>query len=238
MTALHKCVFGSMPASGVGLGQSSGSDGSSPEKELMALKKQGGFSLLELMIVVLIGFTAVAVSVMALMPLLKQSAVDSAYDTTLMVLRNYRNLSITQRKMYIVAFTGPGTITVSYQGVAVPPALQPPPVVINTYTIPPDIQYAVQAGFPNTQATTPDNFGTGGTPIDFGQGLGLGSLNYVMFLPDGSSRDSLGNLNSGIIYLTRNNDLYSSRAITVFGSTGRIRGWRLFNQAGSVWVQQ
>jgi hypothetical protein len=33
--------------------------------------------------------------------------------------------------------------------------------------------------------------------------------------------------------------MYSSRAIDVFGTTGRIRGWRLYNQGGTnKWVQQ
>jgi hypothetical protein len=94
------------------------------------------------------------------------------------------------------------------------------------------------AGFP---ATAPDAFGSGITAIDFGQGLGAGSLAYVSFMPDGSSQDTLGNYNSGIIYLSRvaDSNAYTSRSITVWGATGRIRGWRLFKQAGSpVWVQQ
>jgi hypothetical protein len=33
--------------------------------------------------------------------------------------------------------------------------------------------------------------------------------------------------------------LQSMRAITVFGTTGRVRGWRLVQQAGGpTWVQQ
>jgi hypothetical protein len=67
-------------------------------------------------------------------------------------------------------------------------------------------------------------------------------LNFVAFMPDGSARDtnSLGNYNSGVVYLTNPADpIYSSRAVTVWGATGRIRGWRLENRAGSaVWVQQ
>lgn len=94
------------------------------------------------------------------------------------------------------------------------------------------------AGFP---ASTPDGFGTGITAIDFGQGLGAGSLNYVCFMPDGSSRDTLGNYNSGVIYLARTADpnAYNSRSVSVWGATGRIRGWRLYQQAGvPKWAQQ
>jgi hypothetical protein len=48
----------------------------------------------------------------------------------------------------------------------------------------------------------------------------------------------MGNYNSGVIYLTRPSDMYSSRAVSVIGPSGKIRGWRLYNQSGNVWVQQ
>jgi len=53
---------------------------------------------------------------------------------------------------------------------------------------------------PNTAATVARRvFGIGGTAIDFDQGVGLGSQDYVMFMPDGSSQDTVGNLNSGVV---------------------------------------
>lgn len=199
----------------------------------MEVKKTRGFSLLEMMIALGIGLTMACVTVLALLPLLRQSHVDAAYDTTLSVIRTYRSQSVSQSKRYILTFSPPGTITVQYWGVGVP--VSPPPVTVATYTLPPDIEFAVQPGFP---AAAPDSFGTGATAIDFDQGMGLGSQNYIMFMPDGSSQDTLGNFNSGVLYLTRPGDLYSSRAVSVFGTTGRIRGWRLYNQAGNTWVQQ
>jgi len=199
----------------------------------MTSSEKHGFSLLELLVTISIGLTMAGVTFMALMPLFKQNNVDTAYDTTISVIRNYRNQSISQSRRYILTFTAPGTITVQYWGVAVP--VSPPPVTVATVTLPPDIQFAVQAGFP---AAAPDSFGAGGTAIDFDQGMGLGSQNYIMFMPDGSSQDTLGNYNSGVVYLTRPGDMYSSRAISVFGTTGRVRGWRLYNQSGNTWVQQ
>jgi prepilin-type N-terminal cleavage/methylation domain-containing protein len=210
-------------------------DASSSRKRLMTLRNNRGFSLLELLIVIAIGLTMAGVTTMALMPLFKENHVDQAYDLTLSVVRNYRNQSITQSKRYILTFTAPRTITVQYWGVAVP--VSPAPVTIATYTLPQDISFAVQTGFP---ATAPDSFGTGVTAIDFDQGMGLGSQAYIMFMPDGSSQDTLGNYNSGILYLTNPaTNMYSSRAIDVWGTTGRVRGWRLYNQGGvNKWVQQ
>ena len=205
-----------------------------PRKRSMTSSKTRGFSLLELLITISIGLTMAGVTFMALAPLFKQSHVDTAYDTTLSVIREYRNQSISQSKRYILTFTNPGTITVQYWGVGVP--VSPAPVTVATYTLPPDIDFQVQAGFP---AAAPDSFGTGTTAIDFDQGMGLGSQNYIMFMPDGSSQDTLGNYNSGVLYMTQTGgDVFTSRAVSVFGTTGRVRGWRLYNKSGNTWVQQ
>ena len=206
----------------------------------MTLKKQRGFSLLEMLVVVAIGFVLAGITFIAMMPLMNKSHLDSGYSTTLEVLRNTRHLAITQSHQYYVNFNPAGfpagTMQVTYQPPAVGgvlPAIQQ----VSTYSLPTDIVFGVIAGFP---ANAPDSFGTGIKPIDFGQGLGAGSLDYVCFFPDGSSKDNLGNYNSGVVYLTRPTDtMYASRAITVWGATGRIRGWRLIQQAGvPTWIQQ
>jgi len=98
--------------------------------------------------------------------------------------------------------------------------------------LPFDVKFQAVAGLPSPG---PDGWGTGAAPIDFDQGVGAGGLNYVMFLPDGSSQDENGNYNSGVVYMARGGKLVSSKAITVFGTTGRVRGWRL--NAGA-WIEQ
>jgi prepilin-type N-terminal cleavage/methylation domain-containing protein len=209
--------------------------------KVVTSRKSHGFSLLELMIVIAIGLIMAGVTSMALMPLFKQNHVDQAYDTTIGVMRNYRNLAIAQSNRYILTFTAPGTITVQFWGYVAPPAASPAPVTVATYTLPQDIQFAVQAGFPNPG---PDGtaFGTGTTPIVFNACTIVESGNpCVVFNPDGSAQDDAGtpgNYNNGVVYITRPGDLYSSRAINVWGATGRIRGWRLYNQSGNTWVQQ
>ena len=56
-------------------------------------------------------------------PMVIQNHVNSAYDTTLMVLRNTRNLAVTQGHEYYVNFNPAGfpagTIQVQYQPAAV-----------------------------------------------------------------------------------------------------------------------
>jgi prepilin-type N-terminal cleavage/methylation domain-containing protein len=207
----------------------------------MPSRKNHGFSLLELMITVSLALVMCGVTFIYLTPQLNQSHVNSAYDTALMALRNTRNLAITQSHEYFVNFNPAGfpagTIQVEYQPPLVVGALAAPPIQqVNTYTIPGDVTFNVQAGFP---AATPDGFGAGLTAIDFESTPGV-PLNYVVFFPDGSAQDSLGNYSSGVVYLTRVGDsIYASRAVSVWGATGRIRGWRLNQVAGvAEWVQQ
>jgi len=208
----------------------------------MTSKKQRGFSLLEMIITIAIGLTLAGITFIAMMPMFNRNHMELGYDTTLMVLRNTRHLAVTQSHQYYVNFNPAGfpagTIQVTYQPPAVGGGALPPVQQVATYSLPKDISFGVMAGFP---ANAPDSFGSGITAIDFGQGLGGGSLSYVSFMPDGSSRDSLGNYNSGVIYLARASDpnIYNSRSVTVWGATGRIKGWRVYQQGGApIWVQQ
>jgi len=222
-----------------------------PRKSFMTLRKNRGYSLLEMMIVLAVIIILSSFAVFRMQTVLNQAHLDTAYDTTLSTLRNTRNLAIAQSYQYIVTFNpGAGTIQVLWQPpMPSPPAAQvcPATQVAHTYTLPGDITYGVRAGFPTAAASVPDGFGTGAAPVDFGyltNGGGGGSAT-VVFMPDGSIRDNsggcagLGNYSSGVIYLTRAADtIYASRAITVWGTTGRVRGWQLTQPGGPIWVQQ
>lgn len=216
----------------------------------MATTKQRGFSLLELVMVVTFSLIIGGITYMSMKSFLVQGHTNTAYETTYMALRNTRNLAITQQHEYYVNFNPAGfpagTIQVQYQPPAVAgvlPALQQ----VITYTIPSDTSFAIPTatGFPTGAANTPDGFGIGAAAIDFGQGLGVGSLQFVVFMPDGSSQDNLGNYNSGVIYITDTGatgmgQLLATRAISVWGATGRVRGWTL-RQTGattSEWAEQ
>ena len=203
----------------------------------MTLRKNRGFSLLEMMTVIAIGFILAGMAFMTMMPLMKENHVDQAYDTVLSTIRNYRNQSITQGKRYVLTFTSPGTITVAYWGYTPPPGISPAPVTIYTYTLPTDMQFAVATGFPNPG---PDSFGTGSSAIYFNACAVVESGNpCVVFYPDGSAQDDAGNYNNGVVYVMRAGDIYSARAVDVYGTTGRVRGWRLYNVSGTnTWVQQ
>ena len=214
----------------------------------MPERNMRGFSMIEMMIVVAIMVIMGSITFISLQPALRDWQMNEAYDMTLSQLRMARERSIEERKQYIICFgagsqplgaaTPLGAPTAqSIQlfrwdvGTALSAATQ-----ISNVKLPPNIQFQILAGFP---AAAPDSFGTGAVAIDFDQNVAGGNKQQVLFMPDGASRDTLGNLNSGVIYIGQAGFVDNSKAITVFGSTGRIRGWRLIKPSATrQWVQQ
>jgi prepilin-type N-terminal cleavage/methylation domain-containing protein len=201
----------------------------------MSTRRMRGFSLIEMMIVVSVILIACAVGFMTLQPALKAGRVTNAYNFTLAALRQAREDAVGTRRVYMVTFSNaavPNTITITQSDTG---------VVKATYKLPTDVVFGVQAGFPvspTTAPTTPDGFGAGATAIDLDQGVAGGVKTAIYFYPDGSAQDVNSNINNGVIYLGRNGDLYSARALTVWGATGRLRGWRLYkNGATNYWRQ-
>jgi prepilin-type N-terminal cleavage/methylation domain-containing protein len=208
------------------------------KKGSMAIRRMRGYSLLEMLAVVAILMIASAFTIMGIQPALKQSTVTNAYNTTLMRIRQARELAISQRRTYIVRFDSaatPNTITIT-------PASVTPGGTTVVATLPQQVTFHVEPGTPSGAGATPDGFGSGVVAIDFDQGVtgaGASDKTSIYFQPDGSAQDVNSNLNNGVIYMAQTGDLYSSRAITVWGATGRLRGWRLYLSGGSpVWRQQ
>ncbi len=215
-----------------------------------------GFSIIEAMMVVSILLIVSAFAVFNTQSAVRDARVNGAYDTAFTQLRMVRERAIEERKRYIVTFGQPtiagvatplgAPTTKSIQvfrwdyltpaGAVIPSTAA---VQVSTIDLPSDVAFQAISGVPVAPTAVPDGFGVGSVPIDFDQGVGGGGGNLVMFMPDGSSRDLLGNSDNGILYVARNGDLSSSRAITVFGTSGRIRGWRLTLPGGvATWNQQ
>lgn len=199
-----------------------------------------GFSLLEMMMVIALTLTLAAFARMAFVPTLNQTHTTSAYNSTMGTLRRARDQAAADMRIYVVTFTAPGTITVA-QSTATSCQVPPAGPVLVTTVLPSDVSFQIEAGVPtsNTTApTTPDAIGTAALAIDFDEPYSPGTTS-ICFNPDGTATDVLGQVNSGIVYLGRNNDTYSARAITMWGTTGRIRGWRLYNVSGTnTWKMQ
>ena len=186
-----------------------------------------GFTVVEIMVSVTVFMIACAIMLMGIQPALREARVGTAYNLTLNVFRQARDTAISQRQ----------TFTVTLVNTAAPPTPNSLLItnalsgaVLYTYWLPTDVYYMVLPNFPKSPVnfpTTPDGFGLGATPIDFDQGVAGGNQIVVYFLPDGSAQDVNGNINNGVVYIARPGDYYSARALTLWGATGRLRGWRM-----------
>ena len=144
-------------------------------------------------------------------------------------MRLARQYAISDRKIYRLTFNSPSAIAIdrlhsdnSFD------------VAISMSAIPQAVGMQVESGVPTSSIVapyTPDNIGTAAKAVDFNSG------NQVFFQPDGAGRDASGKVVSGVIYVSISGQLASARAVTLFGSTGRIKAWKIQNQNG-VWQWQ
>lgn len=209
--------------------------------------RENGFSLLEMVTVIALILIMGSMTFMSLIPALKQQRITNAYNTTMAAMRLARDCSVSQRTSYSVTFSN----SVSPNTIAVAPTLTFNGTPCGaTYQLPTDVTFLAQSGLPNTAATTPDNYYSSAlVPIDFGYTANgsTGGSSIIYFCPDGSAQDAengagncLGSWSGGVVYIARSGEILSSRAVTLWGGTGRIHGWRLYPNGGGgyQWLRQ
>jgi prepilin-type N-terminal cleavage/methylation domain-containing protein len=192
-------------------------------------RAQSGFSLIEAMVVVAIIVILAGVAIIQIAPALKTAKSNTALQSALGVMRRYHQAAVDQRRIYRISFIAPRTIQVDQ--VSFDTNGNQVFTFVSSTDLPVETQFLCISGIPTTTGTTPDGLGTGQNPIDFSLDYGGGGTT-VFFQKDGRSTDSAGRLNSGVIYMAQPGDLSSSKAITVLGATGRVKGWRLFTSGG------
>src|SRR5690348_9502365 len=99
----------------------------------MHSKNIRGFSLVELLIVMVMIMIVTAIAMINVGPILNQTHVNNAYNLTLSVLRTAREQAIGTRRVYIVSFNNavtPNTITLTQGNTG---------AVVATYKLPTDV---------------------------------------------------------------------------------------------------
>jgi type II secretory pathway pseudopilin PulG len=195
-----------------------------------------GFSVLELLMVVVISLIIGGMAVIRLIPNLQNSRGDIAMIQVLGQLRQAREYAIENRRYVQVTFP---IVTVAGQVQSQITMTQKNSLtagagsdaVISTIPLEEPVQFYLYTGV----IDTPDAFGNSGA-IYFENTTG-GPSGGMYFQNDGELVDgSTYQAINGTVFLgvsTLSNT--AARAITVLGSTGRVRAWK-FN--GSAWSQQ
>jgi hypothetical protein len=95
--------------------------------------------------------------------------------------------------------------------------------------LPGEVGFRIEEGVPHSGSSAPDGF-----PAD--SAVSFNGSNSLVFRPDGSARDSQGEMANGVVHLAWPGLLGSARAVTVLGSTGRVRCWQLVNDEADGWT--
>jgi prepilin-type N-terminal cleavage/methylation domain-containing protein len=189
----------------------------------MPSTNQRGFTVVELIVVVAVVFIAAGIAVFNVMPAVRNARVDRAHQTVMQEMKQARQAALDERRVHIVTFEDPRTVRV--ERVELGGAI----TELHTVDLPADISFRAELGLPT--GAPPDGFGDGSLAVDFNGG------NQIFFQPDGSALDAAGLACNGVVYIARPEELHSSRAVTVFAMTGRIRGWRLGGDDESLYWQ-
>jgi type II secretory pathway pseudopilin PulG len=202
---------------------------------------EGGFSLIEAVVVVGIISVTLAMALIGIVPAMNSSRSNAGMELVLGELRRAHERAVDERRIYRVTFTPPQTIQVDVGQVAAigttitgssPAFAAAQPGLL----LPATVQFLVIPGIPTAAGTTPDGLGSGAKAIDLD--VANGGATQIFFQPDGRALDAVNRLNDGVVYVAEPGNLYSSRAVSVFGSTGRVKSWFLANVSGAAgWVQ-
>lgn len=212
---------------------------------------QAGFSVVELMIVMIVMFIVTAFAIIQLRPAWQQIQANAAMDEVKSTLRQAREIAISQRRTIVVQFPAasvgtacPPSGSVFYcitltQMTVVPGVAPAPPTQVlaaNPFLVIPlenNVQFITYTG----ETDTPDGF-LGVAPT-VPNGLYFGSTSGVpasglQFQSNGQFTNGTANPINFTIFLGEPNIPTTARAVTVLGNTGKVTGYQ---GSGKAWFQ-
>jgi prepilin-type N-terminal cleavage/methylation domain-containing protein len=199
-----------------------------------------GFSLIEMMMVVVCVAVVAGIAIMSTVSATYSSKATNAMDAVIEVLRKGRLTALTMRRNVLVTFTAPNEIQLTVETLTgETPAAVIPPVYLND-NVPGGLQFYLYPGLPDT----PMAFGNS-TALTFTPASGGSSGLAVMFSTSGSfvgttassGFNVVGNSNpvNASIFMAIPGQQNTARAVTILGSTGRVRS---YSWTGSTWQEE
>jgi prepilin-type N-terminal cleavage/methylation domain-containing protein len=176
-----------------------------------------GFSMIEFMMVIAIGTIVASMAAFSTQHALPEFRANAARRMIEGQLIRARETAITQRRAIEVQFVEPNEVRltrIELTGVR---------TELNRAYFEGGAQFLVFSGVPDT----PDGFGNG-------TALSFNNATQTLFLSDGSFVDQSGQPASGTVSLGLPGRQTTARAVTVFGGTGRVAGYRW---SGAAWYR-
>jgi prepilin-type N-terminal cleavage/methylation domain-containing protein len=184
---------------------------------LRRMRDSAGFSLIEMLMVVGLMGILMPMAVLQIGQSQPTTNSDGAMRVVLAQLTTARELAITQRRYYRVTFTDGGNQVQVIREETPGPTL----TVISSVVLEGGVKFTLVNGV----SDTPELFGKA-------SGVDFGTATQIRFTTDGTLIDQNGAPLNGTVFMAVPNIVRSARAATVFGSTGRVRGYRF---DGAVW---
>jgi prepilin-type N-terminal cleavage/methylation domain-containing protein len=185
---------------------------------LKTSRSQAGFSLPEVLIVSALVAIMSGVSVSLMSDWVPAARADAVMRQVVYQITFARETALSQRREIEIRTVGTSTLQIVRHETA-----PTPDTVLRVVPFEYSVVFTQFAGMPDT----PDAFGNAG-PVDFG------GADEMTFNSEGSMTDSQDIPVSGTIFLGQPAHRQSARAVTVFGGTGRVRGYRW---TGTQWQQ-
>jgi prepilin-type N-terminal cleavage/methylation domain-containing protein len=187
-----------------------------------------GFSMIELMVSLTIILIVSAVAITSLKPNLQQARVDAQMREVVDTFRQAREYAIRNRRYVQISFPANDQIQVTELNTLTPGAGGVNPV-LTTLTVSPPLVWNLD-GMPDT----PDAYGNAGA-IEF-EGIVNGPVGGMIFQSDGELLDGATFLPiNGTVFMGYPGQQSTARAVTILGTTGRVRGWK--STGATAWYQ-
>jgi Tfp pilus assembly protein FimT len=184
------------------------------------LTDERGVSLTELMLTLAVAALVTGMAAALTVDTRRASQSDAAMRAVMAELNGARETAITQRRIVEVQFLGGMWIkTIRHE------VVNNATTVLHTVALEGNMQFSLVPTIPDT----PDAFGNTAAVY-------FGAAQSIQFNGDGALVDSGGSPVNGTVFLSFMQRAISYRAVTVLGSTGRVRGYKwISNQNGSGW---
>ncbi len=180
-----------------------------------------GFSLTEVLVAILIVLTLVAASAPMINSSMRNMRISQAEQAVMMSMRYARQIAMDERRNIRVTFSNP---TASLPAQTIISRMDTSYNVVST---------VVRVNLPSTMG-----FWMIGSPAaPESNSTVLDTSKVVDYRPDGAAADSTGQYINGVVYVSDHTDAASMRAVSLFGTTGRVKSYK-FKKDSSTWIAE